>query len=59
MTGYRVWTKDWRGGVTVHTEWMSRSRCRGYILSRWGHWPSWAYISKAQTAETFVHANGD
>lgn len=56
---YRVWTKDFPNKVSCMTDWMTRAKCRRFILGRWGHWPPFAYISSAQTAESFRRANGE
>jgi hypothetical protein len=55
---YRVWTKDWDGGLTVLTDWETRNFCRKVIVGRWGHWPPFAFISQAKSRVTFMHANG-
>uniref|UniRef100_A0A6M3LN19 Uncharacterized protein n=1 Tax=viral metagenome TaxID=1070528 RepID=A0A6M3LN19_9ZZZZ len=56
---YKVWTKNCDGKFSIMTAWQSRGACRRMILGRWGHWPPWAFISKAQTTESFIRANGD
>jgi hypothetical protein len=55
----RVWVKEWRAEPVPVTEWMTRDRCVKVIYTRWGRWPSFAYISKALTVETFKRRNCD
>jgi len=43
----RVVTTDCSGAVTVHTDWLTYGQCQRYILARWGHWPPWAFVSRA------------
>ena len=58
---YRVWTKNASCCVqlSVMTDWMTWSRCRQFIIGRWGHWPPWAFISACQSSESFIRYNGD
>lgn len=46
---YRVITKDFGGGYTVMTDYKTKAQCKQFILGRWGHHPSFAFISKART----------
>lgn len=55
---YRVWTKDFNGKYTIMTDWQSYHKCKNMITGRWGHWPPFAFISKAKTTETFIRFNG-
>jgi hypothetical protein len=55
---YRVWTKDINGKYTVHTDWATRRYCKKVIYGRWGHWPPFAFISKAKTLDWFIRVNG-
>ena len=49
---YRVWTKDaFKEYPTCHTDWLTKTECKKYILGRWGHWPGWASISTAKYGE--------
>jgi hypothetical protein len=59
MKKFRVWTKNFNGGFSIMTDWQSKSSCRKMILGRWGHWPPFAFISSAQSTESFIRANGD
>ena len=56
---YRVWTKDFDEKYTIMTDWQSYSKCRKMIIGRWGHWPPFAFISKAKTTESFIRYNGE
>ena len=56
---YRVWTKNDFGGYTIMTDYQSYTKCRKMIIGRWGHGPPWAFISKAQSVESFVRYNGE
>ena len=59
---YRVWTKDCGGSIASYTilcDWTTYSKCRKTILGRWGHYPPFAFISKAQTVESFIRYNGE
>ena len=56
---FRVWTKNCDGGYSIMTDWMSRSKCKRFIKSRWGHWPPFAYISKARSTDNFIRYNGE
>ncbi len=56
---YRLWTKNAFGSHSVMTDWTTRAKARQFAVSRWGHVPCWAYISKAKTLDTFVRANGE
>jgi len=57
MRKYRVWTKD-IGGITIHTEWMSRWECVKYIKGRWKIMHPWIYISSARSMLQFTRHNG-
>lgn len=54
---YRVWTYNIGDKVSVLTTWQTRAQCLAMILGRWGHFPPWAFISRARTAENFRRAN--
>lgn len=58
---YRVWTKNASSRVPYYimTDWQTYAQCKRFIVGRWGHWPPWAFISKAQDTATFVRYNGD
>ena len=56
---YRVWTKDFGGSYTIMTDWMTRSKCKKFIIGKWSHWPPFAYISKAKTTDQFIRFNGE
>jgi len=56
---FRVWTKNCNETYSIMTDWQTYSACKKMILGRWGHWPCWAYISKAQNTETFKQYNGE
>ena len=59
MREYRVWTKNAFGDYTIMTEWTTKAKCKEIIIGRWGHWPPFAFISKAQNQETFIRYNGE
>jgi len=59
MKEYRVWTKNAFRSASPITDWMTRAQCKRFILARWGHWPCWAYISKAANLENFIRYNGE
>ena len=59
MKKYRVWTKDFGGGVTCITDWMTKGQCKKMILGRWGHHPPFAFISSAICAISFRHVYGE
>jgi len=59
MRKYRVWTKDFRSSPTCHTQFTTLAKCKKFILSRWGFWPGFAYISQAKDRETFTRYNGE
>ena len=54
---YRVWTYDIGDKVSVISTWQTKAQCRAIIRARWGHFPPWAFISRAHTAESFRRAN--
>lgn len=56
---YRVWTKNAFGSYSIMNDWSTKSECKKMIIGRWGHWPGFAYISTAQTQESFVRYNGE
>ena len=56
---FSVWTKNCNETYSIMTDWQSYSACKKMIVGRWGHWPCWAYISKAQNTETFKQYNGE
>ncbi len=58
---FRVWTKNASNynPYSVMTDWGSYSKCKRFIIGRWGHWPPFAFISKCQDVESFVRHNGD
>lgn len=54
---YRVWTINCNGTVSCITDWMSYTQCRKTIIGKWGHWPPFAYISRAKNANSFCKYN--
>ena len=56
---FRVWTKNAFGSYPIMNDWTTKSKCKNLIVGRWGHWPPWAYISKAKTQESFIRYNGE
>jgi len=56
---YRVWTKDSNGSYTIMTDWMTRGKCVKFIIGRWDHWPPFAYVSQAETTDSFTRYNGE
>jgi len=54
---YRVWTKNIFEKYSVLTDWTTKAKCKQYIIGRWGHWPPFAFISKAKTLEKFLQYN--
>jgi hypothetical protein len=54
---FRVWTLNFNGGVSLMTDWQTLANCKKMILGRWGHWPPFAFMSAAKTAESFRRAN--
>ena len=56
---YRVWTKNCNNSYSIMSDWQSYAKCKRMIKSRWGHWPPFAYISKAETTESFIRHNGE
>ena len=59
MEDHRVWTKNWDGTYTIMNDWSTKGQCKKMILGRWGHWPPWAYISKAKSTARFIRYNGE
>ena len=55
---YRVWTKDFIDKYSIMTAHQSYTKCRHFIIGRWGHWPGFAFISQAKDLETFIRYNG-
>lgn len=58
MRLYRVWTRNVRNCIILHTSWESRKECQKYVLGRWGHHPPFAYISRAKNVSTFRQRYG-
>ena len=56
---YRVWTKNSFRRPAPDTDWMTYAEAHNYIISKWHHWPPWAFISKASNAKTFTRYNGE
>ena len=56
---FRVWTKNASGSYSIMNDWTTRSKCKNLIIGRWGHWPPFAYISKAETKDSFIRYNGE
>ena len=54
---YRVWTKDFRDGCSIMTDWQTYTQCKRFIIGRWHHWPPFAFVSKAKNAENFFRYN--
>ena len=54
---YRVWTLNDNHTVSVLTDWQSYGACQHTLVARWGHWPPWAFISRAKTTAAFLKAN--
>ena len=55
---YRVWTKNINNEYSLMTDWITKTKCQKFIISRWKHWPSFAFISKAQNLDNFIRHNG-
>lgn len=45
MKRYRVITRNFKGGISIMTDWLTYNACRKFIVSRWKHWPPFAVIS--------------
>lgn len=56
---YRVWTKNFNGGVSIMTDWSTYAQCRKMIVGRWGHWPPFAFISACQDSKSFRRYHGE
>lgn len=56
---YRVWTKDRRTNYSILSDWQTYGQCRKQIIGRWGHFPPFAFISKAKTKDSFIRYNGE
>ena len=56
---YRVWTKNAFSEPSTLSDWKSYNECVKQIIGRWGHFPPFAFISKAKTTESFIRYNGE
>jgi hypothetical protein len=54
-----VWEKDWQAEPAPVTGWLTRDQCVAAIFAKWGRWPTFVYVSRALTVESFSRRHRD